>query len=54
MGLSGPPPPRTKGVKENPAAGMGLKSVTVKGNRATTQAKDDLYRRQPASWAISR
>lgn len=35
---------RITGVKENPFAGMGLKSTAAKGNRATTRAEYDLYR----------
>ncbi|MCC2978827.1 hypothetical protein [Sphingomonas sp. IC4-52] len=35
---------RATGVKENPFAGMGLKSTAAKGNRATTRAEYDLYR----------
>jgi site-specific recombinase XerC len=35
---------RITGVKENPFAGMGLKSTAAKGNRATTRTEYDLYR----------
>ncbi len=35
---------RVTGVKENPFAGMGLKSTAAKGNRATTRTEYDLYR----------
>lgn len=35
---------RTTGITENPFAGMGLKSVALKGNRATTRAEYDVYR----------
>ncbi|MCI1143091.1 hypothetical protein MOP88_13605 [Sphingomonas sp. WKB10] len=35
---------RVTGVKENPFAGMGLKSTAAKGNRATTRPEYDLYR----------
>lgn len=35
---------RVTGVKENPFAGMGLKSTSAKGNRATSRAEYDLYR----------
>ena len=35
---------RVTGVKENPFAGMGLKSTAAKGNRATSRTEYDLYR----------
>ncbi|QUT04132.1 hypothetical protein KFK14_13380 [Sphingobium phenoxybenzoativorans] len=33
------------GVKENPFAGMGIKSVSLKGNRETSREEYDLYRK---------
>lgn len=36
---------RATKVSENPFAGMGLKSTAAKGNRATSRAEYDLYRR---------